>query len=124
MGLKNTKPDVLSKIPLLTERKGMFKIIKNTAICVFLAAIMLTGCSASVKDSVGNVAVENGWFYRISDTPMVYDKDTRIMYYLFSKCTTNRGYGYMSPYYNEHGQMCYYVDGQIIPVEEVLIDVN
>ena len=46
------------------------------------------------------------------------------MYYLFSKCTGNQGYGYMSPYYNEHGQMCYYVDGQIIPVEEVLIDVN
>ena len=78
----------------------MFRTFKNTAVCVLLAAIILTGCSASVKDSVGNVAVENGWFYRISDTPMVYDKDTRIMYYLFSKCTGNQGYGYMSPYYN------------------------
>lgn len=37
----------------------MFKIFKNTAVCVLLAAIMLTGCSTSVKDSVENVAAEN-----------------------------------------------------------------
>lgn len=102
----------------------MFKTFKNTVVCVLLTAIILTGCSTSAKDSVGNVAVENGLFYRISDTPMVYDKDTRIMYYLFSKYGGSQGFGYMSPYYNEHGQMCYYVDGQIIPVEEVLIDVD
>lgn len=103
----------------------MFKTFKNTAICILLAAIILTGCSASVKeDSVGNVAVENGWFYRISDTTMVYDKDTHIMYYLFCRRVGYKGYGYMSPYYNEHGQMCYYVDGQIIPIEEVLIDAD
>lgn len=59
----------------------MFKTSKNTAVCVLLAAIMLTGCSASVKDSVENVAAENNWFYRISDTPMVYDKDTHVMYF-------------------------------------------
>ena len=63
----------------------MFKTFKNAAVCVLLAAIILTGCSTSVKDSVGNVAKENGWFYRIGDTPMVYDKDTHVMYYLFSK---------------------------------------
>lgn len=102
----------------------MFKTFKNTVVCVLITAIILTGCSASVKDSVGNAAVENGWFYRISDTPMVYDKDTRIVYYLFYRSTSYQGYGYMSPYYNEHGQMCYYVDGQVIPIEEALIDVN
>ena len=102
----------------------MFKTFKNTAVCVFLATIMLTGCSTSVKDSVGDVAKENGWFYRIGDTPMVYDKDTHVMYYLFSKSGGYHAYGYMSPYYNEHGQMCYYVDGQVIPIEEVLIDAD
>lgn len=102
----------------------MFKTFKNTAVCVLLAAIMLTGCSTRVKNSVGNVTVANGWFYRIGDTPMVYDKDTHIMYYLFKKGAGNQGHGFMSPYYNEHGQMCYYVDGQIIPIEEVLIDAD
>lgn len=55
---------------------------------------------------------------------MVYDKNTHVMYYLFSKGVGKRGYGYMSPCYNEHGQMCYYVDGQVIPIEEVLIDAD
>ena len=67
---------------------------------------------------------ECNWFYRIGDTPSVHDKDTHIMYYLFGKGAGYTGYGYMSPYYNKHGQMCYYVDGQIIPIEEVLIDVD
>lgn len=102
----------------------MFKTFKNTAVCLLLAAILLTGCATNVEDSVVEIARENSWFYRISDTPMVYDKDTHIMYYLFSKSGGNHAYGYMSPYYNEHGQMCCYVDGQIIPVKEVLIDVD
>jgi len=66
---------IFNRIPLLTERKGMFKIFKNTAVCVLLVAIILTGCSTKVKDSVGNVTVANDWFYRIGDTPMVYDKE-------------------------------------------------
>lgn len=102
----------------------MFKAFKNTAVCVLLAAIMLTGCGAKVEGSVNSVAEENSLFYRIGDTPMVYDKDTHVMYYLFSKSGGNHAYGYMSPYYNEHGQMCYYVDGQIISIEEVLIDAD
>lgn len=102
----------------------MFKTFKNTAVCVLLAAIMLTGCGAKVEGSVNSVAEENSWFYRIGDTPMVYDKDTHIIYYLFSKSGGYHAYGYMSPYYNKHGQMCYYVDGQIIPIEEVLIDAD
>ena len=31
---------------------------------------------------------------------------------------------HMSPYYNKHGQMCYYVDGRVIPIREVLIDAD
>ena len=117
MSLKNTKPGAFSKIPLLLERKSMFKTFKNTAVYVLLAAIMLTGCSTSVKNSVGNVTGDFNWCYQIRDTPLVYDKDTKIMYY--------REYRFgMSPYYNEYGQMCYYVDGQVIPIEEVLIDVD
>ena len=98
----------------------MFKIFKNTAVCVLLAAIILTGCSTSVEGSVGNSAVvENGWFYRISDTPMVYDKDTHIMYYLFSKCTGDQGYGYMSPYYAPNG-MPYVYNVETNSLEEIV----
>lgn len=95
----------------------MFKTFKNTAVCVLLAAIMLTGCSYKT-DANGNVETGDfNWYYQIRNTPLVYDKDTKIMYY--------REYRFgMCPYYNEHGQMCYYVDGQIIPIEEVLVDVD
>ena len=27
------------------------------------------------------------------------------------------GASYMAPYYNEHGQLCRYIDGEIIPIE-------
>ena len=81
----------------------MFKAFKNTAVCVLLAAIMLTGCSCET-DTNGNVETGDfNWCYQIRDTPLRFG---------------------MCPYYNEHGQMCYYVDGQIIPIEEVLIDVD
>ena len=94
----------------------MFKIFKNVAVCVFLAAIMLTGCSDT--DTYGNETVdEYKYFYRLGNSPIVYERDTKIMYYMIYN-------GYMSPYYNEHGQMCYYIDGQIIPIEEVLIDAD
>ncbi len=102
----------------LTGRRTMimFKAFKNAAVCVFLAAIMLTGCSDT--DTYGNETVdEYKYFYRLGNSPIVYERDTKIMYYMIYN-------GYMSPYYNEHGQMCYYVDGQIIPIEEVLIDAD
>ena len=94
----------------------MFKPFKNAAVCEYLAAIMLTGCSDT--DTYGNETVdEYKYFYRLGNSPIVYERDTKIMYYMIYN-------GYMSPYYNEHGQMCYYVDGQIIPIEEVLIDAD
>lgn len=103
----------------------MLKRFEKIAICVFLAALMLTGCSTKIKDTSGSTAIDSdGWFFRINDTPMVYNRETRIMYYLFNRAAGYNGYGYMSPYYNEHGQMCYYVDGQIIPIEEALMDVD
>ena len=97
----------------------MLKKFEKVVVYVFLAAIILTGCSQT--DANGNKSVDDrAWFYRIGDTPLVYEKNTKIMYYRDSYGHQ----GYMSPYYNEHGQMCYYVDGQIIPIEEVLIDAD
>lgn len=59
----------------------MFKTFKNTAVCVLLAAIMLTGCSDT--DTYGNETVdEYKYFYRLGNSPIVYERDTRIMYYI------------------------------------------
>ena len=94
----------------------MLKRFEKIIICVFLAVIMLTGCSDT--DANGNETVDDfKYFYRLGNSPIVYERDTKIMYYMIYN-------GYMSPYYNENGQMCYYVDGQIVPIEEALIDVD
>lgn len=78
-------------------------------ICLYLGI----GIWASIphKNNAGDKSVYNGSsLYSISNTKLIYDENTRIMYYwLYS--------GYMSPYYNEHGQLCRYVDGKIIPIK-------
>lgn len=84
-----------------------------TVVLVVTVALTLTGCEVPV-DSMGNEPVGTyDWFYRIGESPMVYAKDTHVVYY-----REKAGYsGYMAPYYNEHGQLCRYVDGQIVPIE-------
>lgn len=87
-------------------------------ITVITAIVIIAGVSVlsySSKNTEGDKSADvYDWFYRISDTPMVYEKNTRVMYY----CTGNGNYsGYMSPYYNEEGKFCRYIDGKIIPIE-------
>lgn len=63
------------------------------------------------KNGTGDKSVcSTETLYRISDTELIYDNNTRVVYY----CLYN---GYMSPYYNAHGQLCRYIDGEIIPIE-------
>ena len=63
------------------------------------------------KNDTGDKSVcSTKTLYRISDTELIYDNNTRVVYY----CLYN---GYMSPYYNAHGQLCRYIDGEIVPIE-------
>lgn len=85
---------------------------------VILISICLIGClltcCGTKEDQYGNWADDcNDNFYHIN-TSIVYANDTKVMYYF-----VNYGGGttYMAPYYNEHGQLCRYVDGSIIPIE-------
>lgn len=90
----------------------MKKFLNNmvlTAALVVTVVFALTGCEVST-DNYGNI--KNDGFYYISDT-MAYDENTHVIYYKFVTGT----FGYMAPYYNEYGQLCRYVDGQIVPIE-------
>ena len=50
----------------------MFKTFKKTAVCVLLAAIMLTGCSDT--DTYGNETVDKyKYFYRLGNSSIVYE---------------------------------------------------
>ena len=63
------------------------------------------------KNNTGDKSVcSTETLYRISDTELIYDDNTKVVYY----CLYN---GFMSPYYNARGQLCRYVDGKIIPIE-------
>lgn len=88
----------------------------KTTIIALIAVICLClgiGIWASIprKNNVDDKSVYNGSsLYSISNTKLAYDENTRVVYYwLYS--------GYMAPYYNEHGQLCRYVDGSIVPIE-------
>ena len=89
-----------------------FKITIITLIAVICLCLCI-GIWASIprKNNVGDKSVYNGSsLYSISNTKLIYDENTRIVYYWLHS-------GYMSPYYNAHGQLCRYIDGEIIPIE-------
>lgn len=86
----------------------MKKFLNNmvlTAMLVVGIAFALTGCSDASSE-----APRAGVLYSIPDTKLVYDSESRVLYYHYSS-------SYMTPYYNEHGQLCRYVDGQIVPIK-------
>ena len=89
--------------------------LKTTIVALIVVICLCLGIGiwASIRrnNNVGDKSVYNGSsLYSIPNTKLIYDENTRIMYYwLYS--------GYMSPYYNEHGQLCRYVDGKIIPIK-------
>ena len=93
-----------------------YQCFKTTVVtCVILLCLLLgLGIRASIphKNDTGDKSVcSTKTLYRISDTELIYDDNTKVVYY----CLYN---GFMSPYYNEHGQLCRYVDGKIIPIEQ------
>ena len=93
-----------------------YRCFKATIVALIVVIYLCLGIGiwASIprKNNVGDKAVYNGSsLYSISNTKLIYDENTRVIYYWLHS-------GYMSPYYNEHGQLCRYVDGKIIPIEQ------
>lgn len=73
-----------------------FKITIITLIAVICLCLGI-GIWASIprKNNVGDKAVYNGSsLYSISNTKLIYDENTRVIYYWLHS-------GYMSPYYND-----------------------
>ena len=92
-----------------------YQCFKATIIALIATLCLCLGIGiwASIprKNDVGDKTVYNGSsLCSIYNTKLIYDENTRIMYYWLHS-------GYMSPYYNEHGQLCRYIDGKITPIE-------
>lgn len=93
------------------------------AMFIIVLAVTLTACGSRNPES-------NTTEYTLSDISsfkniegkdtLFYDKDTRVVYYLFSTHESydrgGFGYGYMAPYISENGYFCKYIDGKIVEI--------
>ena len=48
---------------------------------------------------------------------LYYDVHTKIVYIVTAECRGYDGYGFMSPYYSENGNLCRYIDNEIIEIQ-------
>jgi hypothetical protein len=82
--------------------------------------ISLSGCSLT---EVNITEITNSRLLPIeTETDLYYDKDTKIVYIIFNERIGYNGFGYMSPYYADNGQVYRYdtvnKELQTIQIEE------
>lgn len=83
------------------------------AILMSLMVFSLVGCGA--KTVCGNISDVS--LYEIeSENGLVYDKDTRIVYYMIQNGIGDLSTGFMSPYYSENGRLCKYENDKIVEI--------
>ena len=73
--------------------------------------LLLTACSNNDNniEIKGFTAIEDGFLY--------YANDTHIVYYITSYGTLYRGFGFMSPYYDDNGKMCKYENHGMVEIK-------
>lgn len=92
----------------------MKKKISLVLLC-FAIAFCLCACS---DEGYKNYS-ENSNFVSIEGSKnLYYYSDTGIIYIIFNESYVHQGYGYMAPYYSENGNICKYIDGQIVEITE------
>lgn len=92
----------------------------TSLILLFLMCISLSGCSLT---EVNITEITNSRLLPIeTETDLYYDKDTKIVYIIFNERIGYNGFGYMSPYYADNGQVYRYdtvnKELQTIQIEE------
>lgn len=97
-------------------------IFMKKRICLLLACCMLiggtlTGCGETyaVEDEA---ALEIGFKPVPGMDGVVYNVDTKAMFYMFNTAVGYQGYGYFGPYLNENLKPCRYVNGEIVEKED------
>lgn len=80
----------------------------------------LTGCGETEK-SEDKAAMEIADFKPVPGMDgVVYNLDTKVMYYMFSTYRSGSyyGYGYFGVYLNENFKPCRYINGEIVEKED------
>ena len=84
-------------------------------ILAFIILLCIAVCIADTKES----EVHNQWCSSMENYDyLIYDKETRIIYYKYEDGEGKRGYGYMTPYCSSNGKLCKYIDNKIIEIKE------
>lgn len=108
----------------------MKKRILILLLVAMLSVCVLSGCGdgeISYAEGADKTARELGGFKQIDDKDfLAYDKDTKVIYYMFvSRGINGYSYTYFAPYISENGNFCKYVDGEFVEItEQVTTPVN
>lgn len=97
---------------------------KRTLILLVLVALLtciLTACGGTSSTEVDESALETGNFKTIdSNESLVYNLDTRVVYYMFSTYEqqgyAGYGYSYFAPYISKNGKFCRYMNDEIVEI--------
>ena len=93
------------------------EIIKDIIIVVtiiglaILLAIGLTKCEKKHYTDELYLQPIDGYTY------LVYDPNTLVIYYQEKDIYGSKGFGYMAPYYSEHGKLCRWIDNKIVEIK-------
>ena len=110
-------------------KRETFEKVELTLICAF--AIIMALCFlrdiANEEARMGTVINKAGldvaeltpvtYYNGVESDHLVYDDETKIVYYYFTISYKRSTAGYMSPYIGKNGKFCRYVDGKIVEVE-------
>ena len=99
-------------------------MIKRTLILLVIGVFFicsLTACGETTSNEPDKTATELSNFKTIDGKDyLVYNLDTRVVYYMFSTRESagysGYGYSYFAPYISKNGNFCKYDDGQIIEI--------
>ena len=90
--------------------KDIFTGIAALALLILLV-VYLNKCQTNSYEADNHLQPIDGYTY------LVYDPDTLVIYYQEENGIGYKGFGYMAPYYSEHGKLCRWVKNKIIEIE-------
>lgn len=92
----------------------MKKRIFLLLVCCMLGCGVLTGCGETYATN-DEAALEIGNFEPVPGMDgVVYNRDTKVMFYMFNTGYSYQGYGYFGEYLNKNFKRCRYVNGEIV----------
>ena len=114
---------ILKKLEVLNvQRLKEWAVILLFLVLALVIAFMTRGGTTRVYSGTTDVATEFANFKTIDgEEYLVYNLKTRVIYYMFSTVASDNhagyGFSYFAPYISENGNLCRYIDGNIVEIK-------